>query len=132
MTRRLALAALVLFGCSGDDGGDNNPMADAAVQPDASMAKVVTVDCPASPAATVTTSNLTDAYHPMMTTISVNAIVKFEMSSSHDVAPNPIAANTDSGLRVGFGQTRCLQFKEAGTYGFMCTPHGFVGTVTVQ
>jgi plastocyanin len=129
---RLALAALVLAACGGDDGGDNTPMADAAVQPDGSTAKVVTVQCPASPAATVTTSNLADAYHPMATTISVNGIVKFEMSSSHNVAPNPIAANTDDGLSVGFGQTRCLQFKEAGTYGFMCTPHGFVGTVTVQ
>jgi plastocyanin len=129
---RLALAVLLLAACGGDDGG-GMVTPDAANLVDAApTAKVTAVTCPATVAATVMSTNASFSYMPMATTIPVNGIVKFVMSTEHDVAPNPIAAMTDPGLVVGFGQTKCLQFTQAGTYGFLCTPHGFVGTVTVQ
>ena len=128
---RLALAALLLAACGGDDGGSVTP--DAATQTtDAAAARVVSVTCPATPAATVMTVNSSDSYMPMATTVSVGSIVKFQMSSSHDVTPNPIGGMTDNAIAVTFGQTKCLQFNQAGTYGFYCSPHGFTGTITVQ
>jgi plastocyanin len=63
--------------------------------------------------------------------ISVNGIVKFVMPSLHNVAPNPMR-NTDSGLRVDFGATVCLEFDKAGSFGFLCSSHGFTGTIVVQ
>ena len=80
--------------------------------------------------ATVTTSNSANSFSPSATTISVNQIVKFTNSSAHDVAPT--GASTDTGLRVGFGATKCLRFTKAGTFGFKCTPHGFTGSITVN
>ena len=94
--------------------------------------KVTTVTCPTTPDKTVMTTNASLSYMPMATTVPVNGVVRFVMSTDHDVAPNSIAAMTDPGLVVGFGQTKCLKFTQAGTYGFLCSPHGFVGTVTVQ
>ncbi len=80
---------------------------------------------------TVTTNNSANAYTPAMTTISAHGIVKFVMSSEHNVAPDrpPLS---DPGLNVGFGQTACLEFDKAGTFNFMCSAHGFVGTIVVQ
>lgn len=128
MNRVAALAVATLAAC-GDDGGGGT-VADAAV--DTGMAaKVATVQCPASPAATVMTVNGTDSYMPMASTIPVGGVVRFVMSNTHDVAPNPIGT-TDSAIVVGFGQTKCLQFNQAGTYGFYCSAHSFAGTVTVQ
>ena len=43
-----------------------------------------------------------------------------------------LATMTDQGIRVGFGATKCLKFTKAGAWGYLCTPHGFVGTATVQ
>lgn len=107
-------------------------MPDAVVvTPDASPNKVVPVTCPAGTVPTVTTDDNTSSYSPMATTIAVGGIVKFVTSLEHNVVPNTIT-NTDPGLVVGFNQTRCLEFTVAGTYGFACGPHGFVGTVTVQ
>ena len=126
--RQYALIAFVFAAACGDDG--MTVMADAKLI-DATAGKVVAVTCPASPAATVTTSNTVDAYSPMSTTIPAGGIVRFVMSSGHDVAPNPITT-TDPALVVGFGQTKCLQFNQAGTYGFFCSAHSFAGTVTVQ
>ena len=128
---RFVLPVLLLVACGGDDGGMVTP--DAAKLIDAAPTnKVMTVTCPATPDATVMTTNASFSYMPMATTIPANGVVRFVMSSDHDVAPNPIAAMTDQGLKVGFGQTVCLKFTTAGTYGFLCTPHGFVGTVTVN
>src|SRR5207245_2613038 len=113
-------------------GSDSNANTDAAVHNDAPPKTVLTVTCPGSPAATVTTAELQSSFTPMATTITQGQVVKFVMSASHTVAPNPIAAKTDPGLTVGFGATACLMFTQTGTFGFLCSAHGFVGTVTVQ
>lgn len=126
---RLALAALLLSACGGDDGGSSGTP-DAGNTADANTNKVQAVTCPATVDATVTTKPSGESYDPMMTTVPVNAIVKFEMPGDHHVAPNPTSG--DPGLSVGFGETKCLKFTAAGTYGFYCTPHGFSGTIVVQ
>lgn len=97
-----------------------------------SAAKVVSVTCPATVAATVMTTNAVDAFMPAATTISAGGVVKFVMSTMHDVAPNPIAAMSDPATVVDFGETKCLRFDVAGTYGIYCTTHSFAGTITVQ
>jgi plastocyanin len=128
---RLVLAVLVLAACGGDDGG--MVTADAPKMIDAAPAnKVMTVTCPATADATVMTMNTSFSFMPATSTVPVNGVVKFVMSTDHNVAPNPMAAQTDPGLVVGFGKTECLKFTQAGTFGFLCSPHGFVGTVTVQ
>jgi plastocyanin len=80
---------------------------------------------------TVMTSDNAFAYDPMTTMISAHGIVKFVMSPTHDVGPNPIRPS-DPGLRVDFGKMACLEFDQAGTFSFLCTAHGFVGTIIVQ
>lgn len=107
-------------------------MPDALVLIDASNNKVVPVTCPTGTVPTVTTVNGTDAYMPMATmNVAVDGIVKFVMSSLHNVAPNTIGTS-DPGLTVGFGQTKCLKFTATGTFSFFCTSHSFAGTVSVQ
>jgi plastocyanin len=102
-------------------------LGDAA--PDA-MALVLTVTCPGTPDATVTTSDAVMAYSPPSVSIPQNGIVEFQTSSLHDVVPD--ATGSDPGLAVGFNQTKCLQFTATGTFGFHCGPHGFTGSVTVN
>lgn len=118
---------LGLAACGGDDG-DNTP-ADAAA-PDSAGGGAVMVTCPATPAATVTTTNAANAYTPKDVTITQGQVVKFTMSSAHDVAP--LNASSDPNLRVGFGQERCFMFTATGNFPFKCTPHGFTGSVTVN
>lgn len=130
--KRLAFAALLLAACGGDDGGSVTPDAATTTPDSGTAAKVVAVTCPATPAATVMAVNGTDAYMPMSTTISVGQIVRFQISSFHDVTPNTIAPLTDPAIQVSPGQTKCLQFNQAGTYGFYCSPHGFTGSITVN
>ena len=77
------------------------------------------------------TVDATDAYMPMTTMIAAGGIVKFVMSLAHDVSPNTIGTS-DPVLAVDFGQTKCLKFNTAGTYGFFCQAHSFAGTITVQ
>lgn len=120
---------LAIAACGGDDGGNNVQMDARPV--DATVAKVFEVGCPATPAATVTTTNTVDAYSPMASTVSVGGIVKFALSSSHNAAPNTLTTS-DPALTVDFGATKCLKFNATGTYGFFCTVHGFAGTITVQ
>jgi len=139
---RVVLCIALLCAC----GGDNKKI-DAAVEPkdapkqiDAPMAdaalpdapsKVVAVDCTgATIATTIMTTTSVFAYQPATATIAAGAIVQFQMAANHNVAPN--ATDSDDGLHVGFGQTRCLKFTEPGTFGFHCTPHSFTGTVTVN
>lgn len=105
---------------------DAASMTDAAAGP-----SVRTVTCPPGDMPTVTTSDSVLAYTPATTTISAHGIVKFVMSSAHDVMPNPIKT-TDPGLVVDFGRTTCLEFDRTGTYSFLCSAHFFVGTVVVQ
>ena len=128
--KHLAYAFVLLAAC-GDDGGTTTP--DAPKTIDAPAASVTEVNCTGiTPAAMVMTTDANFSFMPMMTTITVGQVVKFTTSLSHNVVPNPAAAKTDPGLAVGFNKTACLKFAAAGTFGFMCGPHGFVGTVTVN
>jgi plastocyanin len=121
---RLALAALLLAACGGDDG--------TPAQIDApALTKVQKVTCPTTADATVMTTSTVDAYMPMNTPLPVGGVVKFVMAPAHNVAPNTVGAS-DPGLTVDFGETKCLKFTEAGTFGFFCSAHGFSGTITVQ
>jgi len=120
----------LLAACGGDDGGMQTP--DAKMVDAAAANKVVEVTCPATPDATVITTDASNSYMPMTTTIPLNGVVKFTTSLAHNVVPNPLAALTDQGLNVGFNQTKCLKFTATGTFGFKCAPHGFVGTTTVN
>ncbi|CAN5910893.1 hypothetical protein BH11MYX3_BH11MYX3_14860 [soil metagenome] len=129
---RSLLLVAALAACGGDDGGA--PAPDAFVKLDAGVtATVMEVSCTGVTAnATVTTTDLVDKYSPMSTTITVGQVVKFTTSANHDVKPNPIAPKTDPGLSVGFNKTTCLKFTATGAYGFLCSIHGFVGTITVN
>jgi plastocyanin len=118
------LITLAAHGCS--SSSSSTPDAPPAV------ATVMAVTCPATPDATIMSSDSNlSSYMPGSVSISVGQIVKFTMSSSHNVAPS-LTATTDSGLNVGFGATACLKFTKPGTFGFFCTVHSFTGTVTVQ
>jgi plastocyanin len=125
----LALLIPLAAGCGGDSTPGGTP--DAAMA-DAAAASVRTVTCPPGQVPTVTTSdaNLT-TYTPASTTISAGGIVKFMMSTTHNVAPNPIRA-TDPGLVVDYGATACLEFSKAGTFSFRCSTHSFAGMIVVQ
>lgn len=125
----MRLAAVVLAACNVGGGDSMQGMADAAV--DMNTNQVLPVTCPSGTVPTVTTDDNSSSFMPMSTPISVNGIVKFVTSLEHNVVPNTIT-NTDPGLTVGFNTTKCLQFTVAGTFGFACGPHGFVGTVVVN
>jgi plastocyanin len=47
-------------------------------------------------------------------------------------AVTPDDTMSDPGLRVNYGETKCLMFTLKGTFGFHCVPHLFTGTVVVQ
>ncbi len=119
---RLVCFSLVLAAC-----GSSSSSKDAPMQASQTVNQVT---CPATPAGTVTTTDATFAFNPNAVTISQNGIVKFTMSSIHDVVPN--TTGSDPGLNVGFNTTACLQFTAKGTFGFHCGPHGFTGTITVN
>jgi plastocyanin len=125
-----SLACLILAACS-SSGSSMTP--DAASMTDAAGGPSVrTVTCPPGDMPTVTTADNNDtSYAPSSTTISVHGIVKFVMSSSHNVAPNPLKT-TDPGLMVDYGKTACLEFDKTGTFSFLCSTHSFVGTIVVQ
>lgn len=127
MMRSLALA-LALAACGG--GGDDPPAGVDAPSDDAQSATVVEVTCDGSEVATVVTQ-AASKFDPMSTSIAVNDVVKFEMDPSHDVAPH-LSLPSDPGIRVDFGETKCLRFTQAGTFNFFCTSHGFAGSVTVN
>ncbi len=114
-------------------GGSDDPPAgvDAPVNNgvDAAAATVVEVS-PCAGETLVVESTGGFRFAPKDTTITVGQIIKFEMGSTHDVAPT--SAMTDSGLRVGFGATKCLKFTAAGKFNYKCTPHGFTGSVQVN
>ena len=118
------LAALVLGAC----GSDSAKTPDAP-ESDARPATVMTVTCPSSPAATVITSDMADAYSPMMTMITQGQVVEFMTSTTHNVVPD---AGGDPGLVVDFHTTGCLMFTQTGTFGFHCEIHLFRGSVMVQ
>jgi plastocyanin len=126
MRVRTALACLILAAC----GGSSSSTPDASTA-DAAPPTVHTVTCPPGDMPTVTTSDGTRVYDPMVTLISAHGLVKFMMSPAHNVGPDPVLPS-DSGLRVGFGQTACLEFDQAGTFNFQCTVHVFEGQIIVQ
>jgi plastocyanin len=136
------LVSLAVLG-AGACGGDDDPRRDAAVSdgdsgvadaqlidapPDAAQS-VVEVTCTGSEPTIVTQAG-SNNYVPMSRTIAVNDAIRFEMGSTHNVAPT--ASSSDPGLVVGFAQTKCLRFTAPGVFTFRCTPHGFIGTVTVN
>ena len=130
MLLRISLALLIPLAACGGSSSSGTP--DAAPPADAGPPSVKTVACPPGVVPTVSTAETNDtSYTPPSVTISVGGIVKFAMSPSHNVAPNPLKA-TDAGLKVDFGATACLEFDKAGTFSFMCASHGFTGTVVVQ
>lgn len=126
--KRLGLTLMLLAACGGDDGG-------TPATPDAagsgSSNKVVAVTCPSAVDGMVTVNAGGTAFSPMTQTVPANAVVKFVMTATHNAAPNT-QTTTDPGLNVGFGETKCLKFTTAGTFGFFCSAHGFSGTITVQ
>ncbi len=122
---------LALAACGGDDGGSMQT-ADAMGSGSGSGSnKVMSVTCPTTADAMVTVNASGDAYTPKTQTVPVNAVVKFVMTATHDAKPNT-QTTSDPGLSVGFGETKCLKFTAAGSYGFFCSAHGFNGTITVQ
>lgn len=124
---RLAVAAIVLAACGGDDVGQGTP--DAA-QMDAPAANVVALSsCPSVVDTTVMDS--ATAFIPKDVTIPKTGVVKFVVTADHFVIPNTLV-NTDQALMVSRGQTKCFQFNGSGTYGFACGAHGFTGSVTVN
>ncbi len=152
----LALTAATALAACGDDGHDDDhdhfdaaatpdaaaidadpgapdadPTApDAAPAPDAEPSSVVEVTCPGSPDATVTAPSFSFTIVPDAT-IPVNGIVRFEMPGSHSVVSGTVASPTTE-FPVGFNETKCFQFTEAGSYPFYCNPHQFTATLTVQ
>lgn len=121
---------------SRSDGGIGPTGADSGTTPTGpdggtggTTGRVMPVACPGAPAAFVSTSEGVNAYQPTAVFVSKGQVVKFSMSISHDVEPLP--PNTDGNLRVGPGQTQCLQFLDTGTFDFTCV-HGHTGTVTVN
>lgn len=120
-----SLACLILAACGSSGSTPDAPTADAAPP------TVRTVTCPPGDMPTVMTSDAAFAYDPMATAVSVSGVVKFVMSPTHDVGPDP-SMPSDPGLNVGFGQTACLEFDKAGTFHFLCTAHAFRGMVVVQ
>lgn len=142
-------SALALAACGGDDTGDGTtdsaaidapvtPGADARPGADAppgvdappATSRVEEVTCPATPDATIMTGpGLT--FTPGNTMISVNAVVKFVIGSTHNLRPQ--APTTDAALTAAGGATKCLKFTVADTYHYQCTIHGgMAGTVTVN
>lgn len=126
MRVRASLACLVLAAC-----GSSSPTTPDAQVVDAAPPTVRAVTCPPGDMPTVTTSDSTLAFDPKVTAISAHGIVKFVMSPTHNVVPD-LNLPSDSGLRVGFGQTACLEFDQAGTLNFQCIVHGFEGQIIVQ
>lgn len=116
---------------SGDAGGSGSGSGSGSATPDAAVAHVHAVTCPTPAAPVVTTTDAGMSYMPSTTTIAVNGIVHFQMSPSHNVAPDPFNPS-DPGLKVGFGEDKCLQFDTAGSYKYICSTHSFSGIITVQ
>jgi plastocyanin len=125
MRVRTSLACLILAACGSSPTTPDAPTADAA------PATVRSVTCPPGDMPTVMTTDNVTAFDPMTTIISAHGIVKFVMSATHNVGPDPVLPS-DRGLRVGFGQTACLEFDQAGTFNFQCTVHSFDGKIIVQ
>jgi len=62
-----------------------------------------------------------------MLKVTVNDVVKFQMSGRNNVTPN--IPGSDLGLAVASGQTKCLQFTVGGEFKFHSDPVGLQGIV---
>lgn len=124
----LALPVLVLAACGGDDGNKT----DASTGIDAKASNVMEVTCPATTTVTFTTLD-TFVFMPASASTTVGTTVKFVSSNAtHPIGPIPLNQQSDPGLVVPGGQTKCFNFLVAGMYKFECTQHSFVGTLTVN
>ena len=128
--------ATILAACGGGDNGTTQKDATGSGSGSGSGSgnAVTVVTCTGTPPKVSTDSDTAMKYTYSTTTapsIAVGSMVEFKMTPAHNVAP-AINGNTDPGLKVGYGADGCLKFAKAGTYTFVCTTHGFVGTVTVQ
>jgi plastocyanin len=131
LMRSLPVLLISLAACS-----DSGSTAADARQSDGPGGSVVAVTCPATVPLTVdaadgqsSTFTLTP---PGTTPVPLGGIVKFTMHAEHNVVPDPAAAKTDAGLKVNQNETKCLQFTQTGTFGFMCSIHGFKASITVM
>jgi plastocyanin len=118
----------VVAACGG--GGGNPPGGDDVPDPDAPEGAAIEETSCGNESASVT--SLGTRFDPTSVTIDVGQIVSFEagnVGEQHTIIPNGAGS---TGLEVGEGQTKCFQFNEAGTFGFRCMTHGFVGTVVVE
>lgn len=124
----LALSLSAVFAC-GDDGGNNPPI--DAPKDTTSASKVMEVTCPATVAATFTTQAA--SFSPATASINVGQVAKFVSTATHPIGPFPGGGpDTDSRLVVPETQTKCFMFTGAGTFKFVCTVHGYLGTLTVN
>jgi plastocyanin len=125
----LAISALALTaGCGGgDDGNGGTP---DAPRPDARPSTVMAVTCPATTAETITTQ--LSSFDKPNVTVARGATVKFVSTSQHPIAPFPTGVDTDPGIVVAEGQTKCLTFTATGTFKFICKTHSYLGTITVN
>lgn len=101
-----------------------------AASPDAAPSVVQEVACAgASIASTVTT--LGSSYSITQASVPLNSVVQFTMPGSHNAVSGETAGTADGQFLVNFGETKCLRFTAAATYGFFCGPHQFTGSITV-
>jgi plastocyanin len=128
---RASWLILALAACGGGGTSVDASHIDTPPPIDAPPPTVFKVNCPATPDATIgTTDALPFAYMPPSATIPVNGVVQFVMPAIHDVEPN--AMMSDTGLHAPFNATTCLMFTKQGMFGFHCGPHLFQGSITVQ
>ncbi len=125
MQRITLVVGATLAACGG--GGSS----DAGKPIDVLGTSIAVVSCTgSSPNRTISTDDDDMTYSPSAVTIQPGEIVKFTMSSTHNVTPN--ATGSDPAIVVPFGGTVCITFPKTGTFGFHCSAHNFQGTVTVQ
>lgn len=136
MLRSVSLV-LISLGLAACGGGDDPPAGvDAPVNPgvDAPPSTVQEVTPCTGEAATIESTGgfrFDNGAGSSSVTINVGEIVKFVSGSSHNVIP--VMPNSDPGLSVGFGATKCLRFTQAGTFNFRCQPHpSMTGSVVVN
>jgi plastocyanin len=131
--KSLALFALLLAACGGDDSPAKMDSGNGSGSGSGSGNAVQTVTCSGTPAAVVSTDDAMMKYIYSTTTppsVSIGAVIEFKTSVIHNVIPG--LAPTDPGLHVDYSKDVCLKFTTAGTFNFICQMHGFKGSVTVN
>ena len=123
MALRLALAAALLFICSGCGSSYSTPSG-PSTNPPATGSPVSIV----SGASTLTTT----AYSPNPVTVAVGGSVTWTNNdnTAHTSTANGGAWNSGT---IAPGRSYTMTFSSAGTFTYRCTIHpGMTGTVTVQ